>query len=203
MVARRRTIVTVPQVPVSGNLKASSFTASKSGFKYKLFVVKFEQIPLFYPRGWAWAAPLRGITPIATLERFVVYCSCWPIILGPGQPGAAQRARGIAQAVTHKGCWIFALLRRRIVAFGARGTGHEYLFGRRLVAAGPAGRRGAEFAFPWDFEILGKSATHDFEASRAGSCPSPRKKLRIWMIGRSEYTRRARILPFDWEICAL
>ena len=27
----------------------------------------------------------------------------------------------------HKSCWIFALLRRRIVAFGARGTGHEYL----------------------------------------------------------------------------
>ena len=30
--------------------------------------VKFEQIPLFYPRGWA--APLRRISPIATLERF-------------------------------------------------------------------------------------------------------------------------------------
>ena len=29
-------------------------------------------IPLFYPRGCA--APLRGSTPIATLERFVVYC---------------------------------------------------------------------------------------------------------------------------------
>ena len=33
----------------------------------------------------------------------------------------------------HKSC-IFALLRRRIVAFGARGTGHEYLFVILLVA---------------------------------------------------------------------
>ena len=28
----------------------------------------------------------------------------------------------------HKSCWIFALLRGRIVAIGTRGTGHEYLF---------------------------------------------------------------------------
>ena len=34
----------------------------------------------------------------------------------------------------HKGCWIFAFLCRRIVAFGARGTGHEYLFVISLVA---------------------------------------------------------------------
>ena len=55
---------------------------------------KFEQIPLFYSRGLA--APLRGIAPISTLERFVVYCSCEQIIsAAPG--GAAQRARGIAQ----------------------------------------------------------------------------------------------------------
>ena len=38
------------------------------------------RIPLFYPRGCA--APLRGITPIATLERFVVYCSSELIISG-------------------------------------------------------------------------------------------------------------------------
>ena len=47
--------------------------------------VKFEQIPLFYPRGCA--APLRGITPIATLERFVVYFTSELIISGraPGR----------------------------------------------------------------------------------------------------------------------
>ena len=38
----------------------------------------WPRIPLFYPRGSA--APLRGISPIATLERFVVYCSLEPII---------------------------------------------------------------------------------------------------------------------------
>ena len=55
-----------------------------------------SKIP-FYPRGCA--APLRGITPIAALERFVAYCSCEQIISAV-PPGAAQRARGIAQAVT-------------------------------------------------------------------------------------------------------
>ena len=51
-------------------------SASKAG------KVKFEysSFPLFYPRGWA--APLRGITPIALLERFVVYCSSELIISG-------------------------------------------------------------------------------------------------------------------------
>ena len=34
-------------------------------------VIKFEQIPVFYPRGCA--APAQGISPIAKLERFVVY----------------------------------------------------------------------------------------------------------------------------------
>ena len=34
--------------------------------------VKFEYIPLFYQH--CCAAPLWGIAPIATLERFVVYC---------------------------------------------------------------------------------------------------------------------------------
>ena len=43
--------------------------------------------------------PLRGIRPIATLERFAVYCSCKQNI-SAAPPGAAQRARGIAQAVT-------------------------------------------------------------------------------------------------------
>ena len=57
--------------------------------------VKFEQFPLPYPRSCA--APLQGIAPIATLERFVVYCSCEQIIWAAG---VAQRARGIAQAVT-------------------------------------------------------------------------------------------------------
>ena len=38
------------------------------------------QVPLFYPRGCA--APLRGIAAVATLERFVVYCSCKRIISG-------------------------------------------------------------------------------------------------------------------------
>ena len=56
-----------------------------------------ESIPLFYPRGCA--APQRGIAPIATLERFVVYCSYEQNILA-APPGAAQRARGIARAVT-------------------------------------------------------------------------------------------------------
>ena len=50
---------------------------------------------MFYPRGCA--AQLRGITPIATLERFVVYHSSELIISGR----APQRARGIAHAVTH------------------------------------------------------------------------------------------------------
>ena len=59
--------------------------------------VKFEQIHLFYPRGGA--APLLGIAPIKTLERFVVYCSCEQIVLA-APPGVAQRAQGIAQAVT-------------------------------------------------------------------------------------------------------
>ena len=45
------------------------------------------------------AAPLRGIAPITTLERFVVYCLCKQIISALPQ-GAAQRALGIAQAVT-------------------------------------------------------------------------------------------------------
>ena len=45
------------------------------------------------------AAPLRGITPIATLERFVVYRSCEQNI-SAAPSGAAQRARGIARAVT-------------------------------------------------------------------------------------------------------
>ena len=36
---------------------------------FGLCLVKFEQIPLFCPRGCA--APLRGIAAIATLERFV------------------------------------------------------------------------------------------------------------------------------------
>ena len=45
---------------------------------------QFEQIPLFHPRGWA--AQLRGFTPIATLERFAVYCSCEDyIVRAPGR----------------------------------------------------------------------------------------------------------------------
>ena len=47
---------------------------------------KFEQIPLFYldPRGGA--APLRGIAPIATLERFVVYCSACKQVISGARP---------------------------------------------------------------------------------------------------------------------
>ena len=41
----------------------------------------------------------RGIARIATLDRVVVYCSCEQII-SAAPPGAAQRAQGIAQAVT-------------------------------------------------------------------------------------------------------
>ena len=52
--------------------------------------VKFEQIPLFYPRGCA--APLRGIAAIATLERFVVYCSC-------------EQTRPRAQPWGHSSCY--------------------------------------------------------------------------------------------------
>ena len=63
-----------------------------------------EQIPLFYPRGCA--APLLGIAAIATLERFVLYCSCEQNI-SAAPPGAAQRARGIAQAVSHSACTRF------------------------------------------------------------------------------------------------
>ena len=57
--------------------------------------VLLATILLFYPRGCA--APLRGIAPIATLERFVVYCSCEQIISAAPR-GAAQKARGIARA---------------------------------------------------------------------------------------------------------
>ena len=53
--------------------------------------VKFEQIPLSYPRGCA--APLRGIAHIATLERFVVYCSCKQIISGR-DPGRGPEGMG-------------------------------------------------------------------------------------------------------------
>ena len=45
-----------------------------------LCIVKFEQIPLFYPRRCA--GPLRRSVTISTLERFVVYCSCKQIISG-------------------------------------------------------------------------------------------------------------------------
>ena len=48
---------------------------------------KHEQIPLFYPRGWA--APLRGLAPIAILKRFVLYCSSELIILGQVAMGHA------------------------------------------------------------------------------------------------------------------
>ena len=50
--------------------------------------VKFEQIPLSYPRGCA--APLRGIAHIATLERFVVYCS----IISGRDPGRGPESMG-------------------------------------------------------------------------------------------------------------
>ena len=53
--------------------------------------VKFEQIPMFYPRGCA--APLRRIEPIATLERFVVYCSLELIISGRA-PGRGPEGTG-------------------------------------------------------------------------------------------------------------
>ena len=36
-------------------------------------------------------------------------------------------ARSTARPGRHKGCWIFSFLRRRIVEFGAHGTGLEYL----------------------------------------------------------------------------
>ena len=61
--------------------------------------------PLLYPRGSA--APLPGIAPIATLERFVLYCSCEQII-SAAPAGAAQRARGIAQAVTNSNIMAFS-----------------------------------------------------------------------------------------------
>ena len=46
---------------------------------------KQQIIPLFYPRDRG--APLRGIAPIATLERFIVYGLCKQIISGraPGR----------------------------------------------------------------------------------------------------------------------
>ena len=50
-----------------------------------------EQIPLFYPRGGA--APLQGIPPIATLERFVVYCPSELIISGRA-PGRGPEGTG-------------------------------------------------------------------------------------------------------------
>ena len=53
----------------------------------KTWPVKFEQIPLYYPCGCA--APQCRIAPIATLERFVVYCSSELIISGHA-PGRGQ-----------------------------------------------------------------------------------------------------------------
>ena len=52
--------------------------------------VSAEQIPLFYPRGCA--APPRGITLIATLERFV-YCSSELVISGRA-PGRSPEGTG-------------------------------------------------------------------------------------------------------------
>ena len=85
--------------------------------------VKFEQFPLPYPRSCA--APLQGIAPIATLERFVIYCSCEQII-SAAPPGAAQRARGIAQAVTLNYQCLLSQKRRRGKGFlsGYRGQYH-------------------------------------------------------------------------------
>ena len=47
--------------------------------QFREVIVKFEQIPLFYPRGCA--AQLREIATIDTLERFVLYCLCWLSLL--------------------------------------------------------------------------------------------------------------------------
>ena len=52
---------------------------------------KFEQIPLFYQR--CCVAPLRGSTPIAALERFVVYFLSELIISG-STPGRCPEGTG-------------------------------------------------------------------------------------------------------------
>ena len=53
------------------------------GLSLRLRVV--TQIPLFYRLGYA--APLRGLAPIASLERLVVYRS-WELIVPPARPRA-------------------------------------------------------------------------------------------------------------------
>ena len=112
--------------------------------------VKFEQIPLFYPRGCA--APLREIAAIATLERFIARASriyrprprARP--RGHGELLKLLRLRGIGSPIRyHKICWIFALLRslRRIAALGARGTAWIsfvfYCSCEQIISAAPPG----------------------------------------------------------------
>ena len=87
--------------------------------------VKFEQIPFFYPRGCA--APLREITPIATLERFVVYCSSELIISGsaPGRgpegTGNCSRCYGKLQTTALAAISVKAVIAAGAVNRGVRG----------------------------------------------------------------------------------
>ena len=54
--------------------------------------------------------------------------------LGPLAPVESYLVASGTNLRYHKSCWIFALLRGRIVAIGTRRTGHEYLFVILLVA---------------------------------------------------------------------
>ena len=104
------------------------------GFKYR--VAAMGSLPVLmeswrqsrYSESAAAAASLRAATTSSRWLRLTRTRT--PATL----PGRLRLGWGwltvTSQSLNHKGCWIFALLRRRIVALGARGTqtGHEYLF---------------------------------------------------------------------------
>ena len=82
--------------------------------------VKFEQISLFYPRG---CAPLlRRIASIATLERFVVYCSCEQI----NRQRPLARPRGHGELL--KLLWKFAFSHVTVRLMWIQDSGHLRLW---------------------------------------------------------------------------
>ena len=105
-----------------------------------------------------------GITPIATLERFVVYCSCEQNI-SAAPPGAAQRARGIAQAVTDR--TLRELSESTALPCTDPGPGPEY--GLPWPPAWPASAAARGCRFPSQADLPAGRR----RAARAGRQPGP------------------------------